>query len=105
MLVPAALVEAAFRGTPAIGLAGGTRIVYLGALASAGGFLLYSRALRDMDASQVGTFINLVPVVGVATGVVFLGESVTPLALLGGALVLLGVWVSSLPSPSRAEAG
>jgi drug/metabolite transporter (DMT)-like permease len=66
-----------------------------GALASAACYLLYSRALRDLEASQVGTFTNLVPVIGVASGVVFLGETITPLAIVGGALVLAGIWISS----------
>ena len=96
MLLPAALVEAVVRGgVPSISTASWLRIVYLGALPSAGCFVLYSRALRDLDASQVGTYINLVPLVGVLSGVLVLGEEVTPLAVLGGALVLLGVWLSS----------
>jgi drug/metabolite transporter (DMT)-like permease len=96
MLVPAAIVEAALRGGfPPISTAGWLRIVYLGSLPSAGCFVLYSRALRDLDASQVGTFINLVPLVGVVSGVLVLDETVTPLALLGGAMVLAGVWLSS----------
>jgi drug/metabolite transporter (DMT)-like permease len=95
MLVPAALVEAARRQAPSISVEGWLRIVYLGALASAGCYLLYNRALRDLDASQVGIFINLVPVIGVASGVVFLGETIAPLAIVGGALVLGGVWISA----------
>ena len=96
MLVPAAMVEAAVRGGfPPISTASWLRIVYLGSLPSAGCFVLYSRALRDLDASQVGNFINLVPLVGVVSGVVVLGETVTSLALLGGAMVLAGVWLSS----------
>jgi len=43
----------------------------------------------------VATFINLTPVVGVASGVLFLGERLLPLQLLGGTLVLLGVWLST----------
>jgi drug/metabolite transporter (DMT)-like permease len=97
LLIPAALAEAAGRPAPAITLANATRIAYLGAVPSAIGYLLYSRALRDLEASQVGTFINLVPVVGVASGVVLLGETMTPLAVVGGALVLAGVWISSRP--------
>ena len=84
----------------AISLGGWFRIVYLGTLASGVGYLLYSRALRDLDASQVGAFINLVPVVGVLSGVMFLGDTVTPLAIAGGALVLGGLWISSVDSPA-----
>ena len=100
MLVPAALLEAARTPPPSISPADWLRIVYLGAFPSAAGYILYSRALRDLEASQVGTFVNLVPVIGVATGVAFLGETITPLAVAGGALVLVGVWISSrAPTP------
>lgn len=95
LLIPAALLEARLVPLTPISMANWARIVYLGALASAGGYLFYNRALQDLEASQVGTFVNLVPVVGVVSGVVMLGETVTPLALLGGALVIGGVWISS----------
>ena len=95
MLVPAALIEGAGRPLPTISWASWLRIFYLGALASALGYLLYGRALRDLDASLVGAFVNLAPVIGVVSGVVLLGEAIAPIAILGGALVLVGVWMSS----------
>ena len=55
--------------------------------------MFYNRALRDLDASQVGAFSNLAPVVGVVSGAVFLGEPIAPLALAGGGAALLGVWM------------
>ena len=73
-------------------------ILYLGGLASAASYLLYSRALRDIDASLVGTYINLSPVIGVVSGVLVLGESLTTFAIIGGVLVLVGVWLSSRKS-------
>lgn len=95
MLVPAALLENAHVSLSSIPAAGWLPIIYLGALASAVGYLLYIRALRDIDASLVGTFINLSPVIGVVSGVLVLGESITPTAIAGGAMVLAGVWISS----------
>ena len=94
MLIPGAVLEAAHVSTPAISGATWLRIVYLGALPSAAAYLLYSRALRDLDASQVGAITNLSPVIGAVSGVLLLGETVTPLAVVGGALVLAGVWMS-----------
>ncbi|HEY1015116.1 MAG TPA: DMT family transporter [Herpetosiphonaceae bacterium] len=69
--------------------------LYLGALPSAGAYLLWNNALRTMGASQASVFINLVPLVGVATAAVFLGERPGVAQLAGGAVVLLGVWLSS----------
>jgi drug/metabolite transporter (DMT)-like permease len=93
MLIPAALVEAAAMPVPSIPGDGWLRIAYLGAFSSALSYLFYNRALRDLDASQVGAFSNLAPVVGVVSGAVFLGETITPLALSGGAVALIGVWM------------
>ena len=74
---------------------GWTAILYLGLLPSALSFVLYSQALRHLRAAQVAVFINLVPVVGVLAGVVFLGDALSSTALLGGGLVLAGVWLST----------
>jgi drug/metabolite transporter (DMT)-like permease len=95
MLVPPALIEAARTPVAPISLESWLRIIYLGAFPSASGFLLYSRALRDLDATQAGIFINLVPVIGTISGVVVLGDSISPMALAGGGLVLVGIWISS----------
>jgi drug/metabolite transporter (DMT)-like permease len=95
LLVPAAAAEGTLLAWPSISLGAWLRIVYLGAGASAAGYVLYNRALRDLEASQVGAFINLAPVIGVVSGVVLLGETITPLAVLGGALVLGGLWMSA----------
>ena len=94
-LIPGALLEKGDTSLASISTDGWLRIVYLGALASAAAYLLYNRALRDIDASLAGTFVNLSTVLGVIAGVIFLDESITPLAILGGAMVLGGVWVSS----------
>lgn len=94
-LIPGALLEKGDTSLASISMDGWLRIIYLGALASAAAYLLYNRALRDIDASLAGTFVNLSTVLGVIAGVIFLDESITPLAILGGVMVLGGVWVSS----------
>jgi drug/metabolite transporter (DMT)-like permease len=101
MLVPAALIENANVSIASIPAEGWMPIIYLGALASAASYLLYMRALRDIDASLVGTYVNLSPVIGVVSGVIVLGETITATAIVGGALVLFGVWISSR-NPARA---
>jgi drug/metabolite transporter (DMT)-like permease len=103
MLIPAAVVENATGPLPSISVEGWIKIAYVGVFASAVSYLLYNRALRDIDASLAGTFINLSPVIGVIGGVVFLGESITPLAILGGAMVLGGVLISSARSASASH--
>ena len=53
-----------------------------------------------MDANQAGTYTNLIPVVGVITGVL-LGDSLSGVQLIGGALVTVGVAVTSTGPPQR----
>jgi len=95
MLAPAAAFELAWAGVPRLDAAAWMGVLYLGAGASGLAYLLYNAALRYMDAGQAGVYMNLVPVIGVVSGVVALGEPLSRRALFGGALVLTGVWVTS----------
>jgi drug/metabolite transporter (DMT)-like permease len=104
MLAPPAMIEIAVRGLGPISARGWIATIYLGALASAVCYLIYNHALRVLDAAQVGTFVNLVPLIGVISGVIFLGESLHPMAIAGGALILTGVWLSSRASSAVTEA-
>lgn len=70
-------------------------VAYLGVFASGAGYVLYNFALKGMAASQVGVFTNLIPIVGVLTGVIALGEPLAWQAIVGGIVVMLGVWLTS----------
>lgn len=94
LLIPAALFELSSKSFPAISGSVLLSIVYLGAVSSAGGLLLYNQSLKHLEASQTANFMNLMPVIGVAVAVLFLGESLTLWQIVGGALVLIGVWIS-----------
>jgi drug/metabolite transporter (DMT)-like permease len=94
-LIPLALIEARGLGFPAISAQGWLAVLYLGMLASATANLVYNRALTLLDASQTATFINLVPIAGVAIAVIFLGEPVLALQLVGGTVALIGVWLAT----------
>lgn len=94
-LLPLALIESDGPVLPAISARGWLSIVYLGVLSSATANLLYNRALIHLDANQTATFINLVPIVGVAVAVLFLGEPLIGWQLAGAAVTLLGVWLAT----------
>jgi drug/metabolite transporter (DMT)-like permease len=82
-------------GLPPLPLLGWIGIFYLGLVASALAYLLYNASLRHLDASAVGVYTNLIPIVGVLTGVVVLGEPLSARAIIGGLVVMLGVWITS----------
>jgi drug/metabolite transporter (DMT)-like permease len=95
LLGPLALWEIHGKPIPHIEPRDWLAIVYLSAVVSAGGYLVYNRSLRVLDAHQTINFTNLVPIVAVFAAVVFLGESIVPLQVIGGAVVLFGVWLAS----------
>lgn len=100
------LVAAGFEGSLGeIGEIGGAtwrRILFLGGVSSAAMYVLYQRALAVLDASEVGAFVNLSPVVGALSGTLVLDEPIARLAVVGGAITLLGVWISTAPARQRA---
>ena len=64
------------------------------ALASTGiAYLLYFRLLAELGATGVMTVIYVVPVFGVLWGALFLGEAIHLSTILGGAVILLSVWL------------
>lgn len=94
-MLPLVMIEMQGQPWPAISLKAWGAILYLGVVASAAGFLIYNRALRDLDASEVAVYINLIPIVGVVTAVIFLGEAMHPLQIAGGVIAVAGMWLSS----------
>lgn len=104
LLLPLAAFEVAAEGVPSVNLKGWLGMAYLGAGASGIGYMLYSAALKHIDASEAGVYTNLIPIVGVITGVM-LGDPLSLRAILGGIVVLVGVWLTSRqPAVSQAKA-
>lgn len=106
MLVPTSAVEIAVTGAPNMTLGGVVGILYLGLGASAGAYGLWNLALRHVEATTAAPFVNLVPVLGLGLAV-GLGDPAAPIQLIGGAIVIVGVWLGArdpqrYTSPERA---
>ena len=54
-------------------------------------FWCYIIGLKQLPASMVGLFLNLIPIFGVAGAYLFLGERLTAVQWIGGTLILLAV--------------
>jgi drug/metabolite transporter (DMT)-like permease len=93
---------------PAGSIAG---MVYLGVVPTALAFSTWAYALRRMDAGKLGVTTYLVPPVVILLGWLLLDEVPPALALVGGAVCLVGVALSrrrprlSRPVPVPLEAG
>lgn len=94
-LLPAAAVEIAVVGFGPVSPVGWLSLLFLGLGGSGAAFYCWNAALRRLDASSAITYINLVPVVTVVSAALMLGERPAAAQLLGGALVVLGVYLAS----------
>jgi drug/metabolite transporter (DMT)-like permease len=68
--------------------------VYLGVVPTALGFATWSFALRRTSAGRTGSLNYLIPVVAIVLGWAILGETPPRLAVAGGVLCLVGVYVA-----------
>lgn len=66
-------------------------ILYLGVFPAATAYVTWAYALSLAPASRAASFLFLSPLLATAIAWLWLGESLGPLALLGGALVVVGV--------------
>ena len=94
-MLPLAFVEALLAGLrrptwPSLGA-----LAYLTLVCSVLAYLLINYALRHLEASRAGVFLNLIPVVGVAGAYVVLGERFSAAQALAAAVVVAGVWLTN----------
>lgn len=72
-------------------------LVYLSVFGSVVAFPAYYYLIKRMDATIVSLSTLIIPIVALALGRAFLGETVTPLAVAGVATILTGVGVAIVP--------
>ena len=102
--LPVAVIEALRIGPAAhwaaIGWESWASTAYMAVFGSAGAYLLYFWLLRYMPPSQLSAFSYLLPVTATLLGIWWLGEKGSWNELVGGALVLGGVyWIESGRNP------
>lgn len=83
-------------GQISLGVIGG--VLFLGIISTALAMVLWNSAFALVDANLASLTFFAQPVVGTFLGWIFLGERITPLFLLGGLLIGLGLIISSRES-------
>ncbi len=79
-------------------------IVFLGIACSGLAYIAWYDALQRMPASEAGALLYVEPLVAMAVAAAVLGERVTVATVLGGAVILLGVWlVNRAPAAAARE--
>ncbi len=80
-------------GEITIGIIGG--ILFLGIISTAVAMFLWNYAFKELPATLASLTFFAQPVVGTLLGWLFLDEKITPLFLLGGVLIGVGILVST----------
>lgn len=68
--------------------------LYIGICASAAAFFLWNRGVVRIGPERAAPMMYMMPVYASLLATVFLGEAVQPYQLAGGALVVVGLWLS-----------
>lgn len=63
-------------------------ILYLGIVSAAIGFFIYVKALGVLGPTSTALFSNFLPITATLSGWIFLGETIGPLQILGGVIVI-----------------
>lgn len=83
----------ALNDLPRLTAGGWAAVLFLGIACSGLAYIFWYDALQAMPSAQVGAFLYLEPLVTVAVAGLLLDEALTAATLLGGAIILLGVWL------------
>jgi drug/metabolite transporter (DMT)-like permease len=68
-------------------------MVFLGVACSGLAYIFWYDALQVIPAAELGVFLYVEPLVAVGVAAVVLGEAMTLVAIGGGVVILLGVWL------------
>ncbi|MEP7225384.1 MAG: DMT family transporter, partial [Actinomycetota bacterium] len=93
LIVPIFLLRAGWTDWPRLSVGGWGAVVFLGIGCSGLGYLLWYSALERLDTARVAVFLYIEPLVTLATAVALLGETVHATTVLGGLILLAGVFL------------
>ena len=68
-------------------------ILFLGVFCSGLAYIAWYDALQVLSAAQTGVFLYIEPLVAVVVAFFILSEAITPISMMGGGVILFGVWL------------
>lgn len=105
LIFPVAVRQGLVLDWRAVAWQGWAGLGFMAAFASVIAYVIYFWALKHVAASRLAAFSYLLPVVATLLSIGLLGEPVTRYLLIGGALVMAGVYLAEIGFGSEAEAG
>ena len=92
-LLPFAVAERGWESLATAPLGSWIGTLYLAVFGTVLAFVFFYEGVKRIGAARATTFAFLVPIFGVVSSVIMLGEHLQPSTVAGGALVLLGLWL------------
>ncbi|RPH36423.1 DMT family transporter [bacterium] len=86
-----------------LSLTGWLAILFLGILCSGLAYIFWYDALKIISASRVGALLYLEPLIAAGVAAAMLGEQILLVSVIGGALILLGVWMVNIREAEPGE--
>jgi drug/metabolite transporter (DMT)-like permease len=93
MLLPLFILSTGWRELPALSVEGWLALLFLGLLSSGVAYIFWYDALDAASAGQVASFLYLEPLITLVIAMLILNEIPTMTTLVGGGLILAGVWL------------
>ncbi len=103
LILPVAVRQALVLDWRGVAWQGWAGLLFMAAFASVVAYLIYFWALRHVSASRIAAFSYLLPVLATLLGIGFLGEPVTKHLLIGGGLVMAGVYIAEIGFGTEAD--
>lgn len=73
----------------------------LGFFSTVLGFSWYYEGVKELGVAKTTSYINLLPLIGLMSGVLILNEKVTPPLLVGGVFILSGIFLVNKAFPEK----
>jgi drug/metabolite transporter (DMT)-like permease len=93
LLLPVTFAGSGWSGLGSASAGAWGSIAYLSIAGTVLAFVLFYEGVRLLGAPAAAAFALLVPIFGVLSSVLVLGESFRPALALGGAIVVAGLWL------------
>jgi drug/metabolite transporter (DMT)-like permease len=92
-----------FAEIPELTLNGGMAVAFLGVFCSGLAYIAWYDALKALSTAQTGVFLYIEPLVAVVVAFLILNEAFTPASVLGGSVILFGVWLVNRQNQAQVD--
>jgi drug/metabolite transporter (DMT)-like permease len=103
MILPLTVRQAARLDWAHVGWGGWLGLAYMAVVSSVLAYLIFFWALKHVSASRLAMFTYIEPPLATLLGVLILGEKMTAVLVVGGCLILAGVYLAEFGPGTRAE--